>query len=81
MWRIYQLIDPDTGEIRPFTPDLAPQVEELRRLMLLMVQAQARRDLAALQPVRQPLKPAPPPDEAEMLPLEFFEKALGSGGG
>lgn len=44
-YRIYSLIDPDTGEIRPFPPDLAHQVQELHDLMQAMVKAQAQRDL------------------------------------
>lgn len=31
-WRIYMIIDPATGEIRPYTPDLAYLVDELIRL-------------------------------------------------
>lgn len=67
-YRIYGLIDLETGEMVEYTPDLAAQVEELNALMVAVTTAQAQRDLFRLQtqrPARQ-LKPVPAGDGAEM---------------
>lgn len=50
-YKIYSLINPETGEIIPYTPDLAAQVEELHSLMVVLATAQAQRDLCSLQPL------------------------------
>lgn len=59
MYRIHTLIDPETGELIPYTPDLAALVQELRELMQAMVKAQAQRDLFRIEAQRRPrdLKP------------------------
>lgn len=43
-WRIYQVIN-ESGEIRPYSPEMANQVQELRELMMSMTVMRAQLDL------------------------------------
>lgn len=69
MYVIYQVIDPATGEVRPYTSDLADQVQELRAARLTRVQQQ----LAALRSGsahrHRDLQPAPVDEGAELWRL------------
>lgn len=67
-YRIYGLIDLETGELVQYTPDLAARVEELHALMVAVTTAQAQRDLFRLQPQKRPreLKPGPAGDGDEL---------------
>jgi hypothetical protein len=75
MWHIHLLIDPATGEIRPFSVDLAHQVHEFRELVAAIARAQARGSLAGLRPART-VVPAGDVDES-IIAAHFFEKAMG----
>jgi hypothetical protein len=76
MWHIHLLIDPETGEIRPFTVDLAHQIHEFRALVAAITRAQARRSLAGLRPARTVVPAAEVADES-IVAAHFFEKAMG----
>jgi hypothetical protein len=76
MWHIHLLIDPATGEIRPFSVDLAHQVHEFRELVAAIARAQARGSLAGLRPARTVVPVAEAADESIVV-AHFFEKAMG----
>lgn len=67
-YKIYGLIDLETGELVEYLPDLAHQVAEMQPLLAATATAQAQRDLMRLQTQRPPrqLKPAPAGDGAQM---------------
>jgi hypothetical protein len=77
MWHIHRLINIETGEIRPFTIDLAHQIHEFRALVAAITRAQVRRSLAGLRPVRTVEPAAEAADEMGVMAAHFFEKAVG----
>jgi hypothetical protein len=76
MWHIHRLINIETGEIRPFSPALAPQIHEFRQLVAAITRAQARRSLAGLRPART-VEPAAEAVDESIVVAHFFEKAMG----
>jgi hypothetical protein len=76
MWRIHRIIDPETGEIRPFSIDLAHQIHEFRELAAAITRARARRSLAGLRPART-VEPAGEVADESIVAAHFFEKAMG----
>lgn len=68
MYIIYQVMDPTTGEVRPYSSDLADQVAELRAARWGQLQQQLRA-LGSFHAHKRPLAPAPVDEDGQLWRL------------
>lgn len=70
MYRIHTLIDPETGEVIPFAPSLAYQVQEFQELRRAIERAEMAKQLRGVGGShRRALTPAPANEEDQIWRL------------